>query len=432
MIKNYCLLVAFISVLLWGCTIDSDSYYFDEESTERIQVEAFITRSFDENAPRFKTDTIAAGDSVIFLSSIQPIKTIRSQTFYWTIDGDLFAKEYSFSNTVKIPGLHEITFVLVDYFGDTTRDMVHLYVANPPLLDKENFIPANNTQSLQPDIPINFTWNGQDPDNMWDIQYHFTLEEFTEARDSSSVVLVDTILGKPSFTSHASLRPLTKYRWSVSATNNLHQVSSNTLSGNFFTSGSPGENGILSTISTSSGYAPESIHIIIEDIVSDTLIKDIPGTPLSPLTQAFSIKPLPSGNVRIIALIDSLPDYVPDTLLLNIQGGILIDLPAFYLQDKTAPQISSLDGNDSLDIADTIKIIIHDGGGKISLLKTSVTLDGSAITGFSLSGDTLQIPLHLEDSWSYRVLNVSSMDYSGNRNNKAFYIRPNTKLSEVF
>ena len=52
---------------------------------------------------------------------------------------------------------------------------------------------------------------------------------------------------------------------------------------------------------------------------------------------------------------------------------------------------------------------------------------------FSLSDSLLKIPFDKDiRSWTYRIINISAIDFSGNKISKNFYLKPNTTLPEVF
>ena len=223
-----------IFMVLIACT-NSDDYLFNNRDSQEIEVSAVITTSFDNDSEKKKTDTIQPGDSLIFLTTVYPSKSIRNKQYYWTIDGFNFASEYSFKKSIIDPGVHKIAFVFVDFFGDTLSDTLTVTVASPPIIDTENFIPATATQQIDPDSVIRFAWNSYDPDSLWDVSFRFVLQ------DNDKDTLIDTLLKQSYFTSRKKLSPLQKYTWTVTAFNEFNLQSKDFLKASFFTSSRKGE-----------------------------------------------------------------------------------------------------------------------------------------------------------------------------------------------
>lgn len=407
----------------FACT-DSDSYLFEEGNSQTIEVEAFITKSFDEGAEHIHSDSVRLGDTIIFRSSIRPSKAIRSQRIYWTLDGEFFTSEFNFKGAINEPGLHKVAFVFVDIFGDTVSDTISLLAGSSPILENENFIPSNGTRSLPYNEPVRFAWNSYDPDSIWDINYRFTLQEIIDSHRGSTKFLADTIIHGPSFTYYPKLSALTKYIWTVSAENSLHQKAANTISSEFSTSGENGENAILAKIHASEGdYFPKTVHI-----------QDLGDFSPDYKSGEFYIRNLPEGKITLILSASEYKDYPPDTSTFSLSNNQLITTD-FYLLDKTAPSIKSLTAGDTLDIADTLGFLITDGNGSVLRTSVSVSIDDVLyLSDYKLifSNDTLKIPMPFKKSWSYRILSISASDLSENKSVHNFYIRPNTELHEEF
>ena len=63
----------------------------------------------------------------------------------------------------------------------------------------------------------------------------------------------------------------------------------------------------------------------------------------------------------------------------------------------------------------------------------SVFFENNYLQNFSLSDSLLKIPFDKDiRSWTYRIINISAIDFSGNKISKNFYLKPNTTLPEVF
>lgn len=410
---------------LIACT-DSDEYLFNKQASQDISVSAVVTTSFDFDAERAKSDTIQPGDSLIFLTSVYPSKSIRNRQYFWTIDGANFASEYSFKKSIDIPGIHKIAFVFVDFFGDTLSDTLSVTVATPPIMDTEHFIPANKTQNIPADTAINFAWNIIDPDSLWELSSHFTL------LNSEKEILVDTILHQGHYTYLKGLAPLQKYIWSVTAYNEFDQKSNETLVSSFYTNGINGESSISGTISTSAELGQYNFKIFLLNQELDTL-KTIKTAKLN--TAEFDIKPLSQGPYKLIVSTDQESDFQSKTIQFNLKANEVLEMDSIILQDKIPPRIEPPWNRDTITISDTLHFIVADLGGDISPSKISVFFENDYIRNFKLSGDTLYVPFteHAsKQTWSIKLITITAIDASYNRAKKTFYLRPNSTLPEVF
>lgn len=408
-----------------ACT-DSDEYLFNERATQDIKVSATVTTSFDADAKKAKSDTVQPGDSLIFLTTVYPSKSIRNQQYYWTMDGKSFASEYSFKKSIDSPGEHKVAFVFVDFFGDTLSDTLSITVASPPTVDTERFIPANKTQNIAADTAINFAWNVYDPDSLWEIYSHFVL------RDHERNVLVDTILNQAYFTYLKGLSPLRKYTWTVTAYNEFDQKSNEVLSSSFYTNGLNGENAVAGTITTNTELSAFKFKVSLLDENLDT-IKTLTTSKLH--NADFDIKPLSKGNYRIVVAVDQESDFTAESIPFHLNTNQVLELDTIVLKDEVPPRITGPKNRDTIDIADTLRFTIEDLGGDISTSKIHVFYENDYIYDFKLSNDTLSVPFTKEaavQTWSYKPITVVAIDASYNRAKKTFYLRPNATLPEVF
>ncbi len=413
-----------------GCT-DSDEYYYVDDKPHDIAVKAFITRTFDSTSVNVRQDTIRPGDSLVFLTEIYPSKSIRIQRYYWTLDGDQFASEYNFKRPIDEPGIHEVAFIFVDYFGDTLTDTLHVYVASPPELDDTNYIPRSGTQNVSPTSTINFAWSAKDPDSLWELRHHFVLMESSSFSEEQKV-LVDTLLDNAYFSYRKGFAPLGKYQWSVSSVNELQQASVQTIQGSFFTQGSLGECAIYGNLRLSSNETFSTFHLTLLDS-SGNVLMDKEDFPLNQANTSFSVKPLAEGKYTLLTSLDKYPDFSTDTLDFTLVQNQVRVLDTIVLRDTLPPTILTLEGGDTLSLTDTLKVLVFDEGGKIMQNFTRVKLETSVQLNSFLSKDTLFIPLDgLENSWTFRLLTIAVYDMSGNKAGKALYIRPSKTLPEVF
>lgn len=421
--------VAVLFALIFFACTDSDDLIFDERDSQFISVEAFATLSFDESSPRVKSDTINVDDSLIFLSNVYPSKAIRSQDVYWTLDGEKFSYEYSFKSSVPEPGLHKVAFVLIDYFGDTLSDTVFIYSAQPPVLNIDKFIPLNKTQGITPFEPVSFSWERLDQDSVWNEFFHFTLKKSVPSPSEKDSIIVDTILNRPYFSLNKKLEALSKYEWSVSAFNELDMAAKQTIVSSFFTSGTASESAILATISTSSNTILSSVLISVTNESGDTLYRE-KEFDIHSASENIYLRPLPPGKVTISASTQDFPDFKEISTTLNLNEGQVHSVDFLQFSDYTPPTIKSLNGKDTLDIQDTLRFLVKDGGGKMASSAASVNLDGRTVSNVSIVDDTLKVPLSIKSSWTYRILSVMISDNSGNKAKQTYYLRPNEKYSE--
>ncbi len=415
------ILFGFFAMFITACG-DSDRYLFDTSAqADSIYVEAHLAISFDSSVTRLKSDTIRPGDSLIFLTEVYPSKSIGHRWYFWLLDGAPFANEFSFRNSIQELGVHEVVFVFVDAFGDTLTDTLSVTVASPPVLDSIHFIPANETQNIEPDSSLYFAWNTVIPDSSDEVVYHFTI------RQPMGDTLVDTLLDRANFIYRNGFMPLRKYYWSVTAENQFHQKSEQTVEGNFFVKGSFQENAVMGHLKTNSEKNSFSYLLQLQD------------GDLQPLKEirtddsAFDMAPLAAGQYALRVSIPDYPDFEAVTSRFSVGGEQVLELDTICLYDRTPPNISTLSGSDSIDISDTLLFSISDGGFDITESMISVTFENNNLTDFSFSDNILRIPFYRNfSSWTYRIITVFAIDHSDNKSTKSFYLKPNTTLSEVF
>ncbi len=428
--KSTSFLWAFVFALLfagafYGCT-NFDDLAYDESEQDYIRVQIFTARAFDSTAVRVKADTIQPGDSLVFLSDVYPSRAMRNQASYWNMDGMYFSSEYYFKSTLLYTGRHLLEFYLVDFFGDTLVDSLTIVVANPPVLDISNFIPANGSQNFSSTEFISFAWSVKDPDELWSLKHHFTLTE----KSASQKTLVDTILDQPNFTYFGTLKSLTQYDWSVFVENEVRMVSKDTIRSSLFTQGVQGENAVQGIIQLSASNINAKVQIAVKDTNGNVVIKKTENIVNN--SCKFSIKPLLEGKYSLTASIDDYTDYEAASVDFSLHNNQVKDLGTIKFTDSTKPTIKSITGRDTLDFVDTLKIIVHDNGGEIPQNRYKAQLENTLILATKLKNDTLFIPINeLENSWSYRILTVTVFDQSDNKATKSFIISPNTTLSEV-
>lgn len=419
-------LIAFFALLtasmLNACS-DSDDLLYDEENHSEITIDAKMTKSFDSTATIKDADTVSFGDSVIFIATVNPSKSVRIRKSYWEVDSMIFAKEFTVREAITLPGKHDFIFVLIDFFGDTLRDTVQLWVSRPPVINTTSTIPLNGSQGLPPNKEIQFVWQASDPDSLLQLHYHFTLTNLLK-NPSKETNIIDTILNEPIFSCNKELEPLSIYRWTVQAYNEYGQASAQKISNDFSTAGVKDESGIYGIIKPSASNLYANIDIFVLDSI---------GTPTGISTimkktsdeSAFKIGPLPPGSYKVTANYKDAPDYIADTLPVTLHAGEVVLLDTLHLSDVIPPTITSVTGSDTLDFADSLSFRIKDGDGTNNIQDMVIRFGNRKISSFKKNEDVITFPTTSDDSsWFIQLLTISAKDASGNIVQKDLYIRP--------
>lgn len=419
------LFIIFLSTLficLFNACTDSDDFLYNNDEHPEITMFAQITKSFDSSSVRKKSDTISVGDSIIFTATVLPSKSVRLKSSYWEMDGAFFASEFSVRDAITLPGKHDFVFTLVDVFGDTLRDTVKLWIAEPPILKTTDFIPAYGSQGIPSNKEIQFIWQAYDPSSSLKLHYHFILTSILTKQEEKTNI-IDTILENPYFVCNKELAPLSIYQWSVQAYNEYGQPSENKISGQFATKGVAGEAGIFGVFSPSAPSLYADIDLIVLDSNNNpTGYKT--SMEKTPSTSIFSINPLPQGSYNVTAQYKKGFDYFADTLPVKLTAGEVTLLDTLHLIDTIPPRISSVTGSDTLDFADSLSFIIEDGDGCNIIQNTAIYIGDRKVTSFREKGNTITFATTSEDSsWFMQVVSVKAKDASGNTTTKDFYVR---------
>ena len=411
------------AILFFACT-NSDDFLYDASESTPISIAASLSLEHDSTVKQGKSDSIYPYDTVAFIAEITPSRSIRMQESYWTLDGEIWAYEFSFRSCVPRPGHHTIAFILIDNFGDTLSDSLQLWVGNPPALDENLIIPLPGTQRIPPENGISFAWNAYDPDSIYDLHYHFKLS------DKDNQTILDTILNDAHLVYRTPLSPLETYSWQVTAYNEIGMQSTKSIKGTFSTQGVDNEASVVGSVQTS-GFASkkssEKMDIAISYINADgkTVAKDtITGT--SDKKIPYKKKPLPPGDYRIVAKALNFSDFMPDTVSIQLRPGEVLNAQSLYLNDVFPPSITSTLSKDTMALADTLYFIVKDNGDHLTIDDINITFDGKTITdGVTLNNDTLTVPLKgFSKSTIFRILTITGVDLSSNTAKKFFYITP--------
>lgn len=411
-----------LTISLFNACADSDDYIYDEENHMEIAIEAKMMRSFDSTSVQKTADTISAGDSMIFSASVYPSKSIRIKDYYWEMDDAFFASEFSVRESISTSGHHKFVFVLVDFFGDTLRDTVNLWVSRQPILKATNFIPASGTQGLPPNKDIQFAWQTINPDTLQKTFYHFTLASILDNKHQEPD-LIDTIISTPYFVSNKDLKPLSIYRWSVQAFNEYGLHSKEKITSEFSTKGVKDEAGVFGIISPSALDLYANIEVIVLDTNNKpTGLKTI--VERTPTDNEFSLSPLSPGRYKITAIYKNGADFIADTLPITLSAGEVMKLDSLHLSDTIPPVIRTADGSDTLDFADSLSFIIQDGSGSSIPQNTVIYLGDRKITSYRENGNTITFATTSEDrTWITQLVTIIAQDASGNKAKKDFYVR---------
>ena len=96
-IKSF--IVASLACLLQAC-FNSEDYIFDEAETTDIIVEATLAKSMGDFSNITKADTLHISDTIYFLTTVSPSKSIKVQDFHWLMDGKYCSSEYNFKKQI--------------------------------------------------------------------------------------------------------------------------------------------------------------------------------------------------------------------------------------------------------------------------------------------------------------------------------------------
>ncbi len=447
---------------LTSCS-DSDQYLYDDEDMVALQVHAEMARTFEIDSARVKADTITSKDTIVFIGEITPSRQAHYREYYWTLDGKDFSNDMNFRKPVTKAGYHEICFVVTDYFGDTLRDTLRLWVTNPPVIEPRGFIPAIGSQGLSPKEGIHFAWHGYDPDSISKVYYRLEIQEprgirYTDDRNPKLYTvghsILDTLIETPHFTYwdnsnfYHRLENLKFYTWSVRAINEFGQESDGLIQGNFFTKGLRNEGGVQTFIRFSneslynryySSYHGK-IHLDILDSLSNPVIE----REMELDTNQVVVSPLKPGKYRIIASLSKLTDFSTDTADVVVLPGEIAIADTLRLLDTIPPSNKYLTPEglvqdvDTLDFKDTLRFYFEEHGGNFY---QNFFWNGQELRGASFfreisynedrTADTVFLVLpKTYKSWTYQLLSISAYDYSGNLNSKTYVIRPSLERPE--
>lgn len=415
---------------LWSCSNGDDSLYDENDSTD-VSISAKMSADFDSIKTRLKTDTVYVGDTVIFIAEVNPSKSIRMQNYYWTLDDEYFASEFSFRKPIQSAGHHTVKFVLVDFFGDTLSDSLSIWAGNKPTLDDSVFIPATGTQELSTQGGITFAWNANDPDSIYQLHHHFQLQ------DQNFKTIVDTITHNSSFTYSGRLSSLQQYFWQVVSFNEIGLVSKDTLSSFFYTKGVDKESGIMGSIAVKSNYIMHFNALVsVYDTTGKQLIQDTINGYTSAVSNTnnqlqdyfFSFAPLKPGTYKIHATIPDYPIYQYDTITVTTKPNEVYNVgtlssaslshPTFYLLPDTKA--------DTIDFADTL-ILTWDSLEipDITFYQFSVNLENkNLMVNKGKDGKAIIVLPKSAKSIRYTILTITMEDMHQDKVTKTYYIRP--------
>ena len=416
-------IVIAIALLLQSC-FDSSDYIFDEAEATDITIDASLAHSMSTVSPSVKADTFSINDTIYFLTNITPNKIIRVQDYHWLMDGVYCSSEYNFKKQVTEPGHHQFKFVLKDYFGDMHYDSLEVWIAGHPVLNDSAYTPAEGTQAFDPYESIYFTWSASTEGISLSHYYHFTLSEESYTNSKSDFASIDTILTEPHFIFHNKLNPFKEYNWTVQAYNEYGFESEEIIESNFFTKGAAKEGALQATINTSQDLLTP-VQVTLQNL-SDTSKTYRNSYTLVKSDNKISLGSVLAGTYRL-KITSSNTDFDEIKKDVVINEGFVTIINNIMMVDSIKPVITSTSGLDTLQFADTLQFIIKDGGGALRSSDIAVSLEDEQITNKVFKDSVLTVILNKNDqSWTYRILNISATDGSNNTRTKSFYIAPST------
>ncbi len=402
-----------LAAFLLGCS--DESALFDIEDADVVSVKAYVVRESDSTRERRKADTISPNDSIVLLAVIEPTRSIRMTEFHWQIDSGSTHSEFSHRTAISSPGRHLARFTLLDRFSDTLRDSVILWVAPPPQIDTESWIPRNGTQDIPPDSEVSFAWNASAENILALTRYAFSLR-------CGGKVLLDTVLSSTSVTYRGNLPEQELCRFDVSASDDFGNRSPQEIHSLFLTgkvSEKATENvflGIRSPVRDSLAYRlasvsdEESQSGLLEDEGNDSI---------------FSIRNVKPGTYRLFVQSQTYPDYTSDTVILSVQRNKALYLESLAVRDTVAPRIRSRSKKDTIAWEDTLRFDIEERGLPVSTGDIRVIFDGSKVSGWTLdNGELLVFTQDLQPSLAFHPLTISVTDRAQNSATENFLVAP--------
>ncbi len=413
----FCLLfLACCAFLNTACDGLDDNGRFDTSDADTVNVQVYLTHSFDSTGTRLKADTLLPSDSIILIAVISPGKSIRMQDYFWQMDSRTIGYDFSFKTSIREAGHHTLRFVIIDRFGDTLSDTLGVWVSRPPVLNDSEFIPGDRSQGIDVSSGVSFAWAASDSDAGARLSYRFRLE-------NADSVYADTLLDTPYFHYSGRLPGLRKMNWRVTAADEFGFYAKDTLRAVFYTAGIGPEGAIFAQVSS----GPDSVRAELRAKLLNESGKSISVDEAFGTTGEFRAAPLSAGKYKLYFYNPLYPDYQRDTLSVTLTAGESLDLGAVALADTIKPVISAAGtSGDSLAKADTLKFIIKDGGGTIGSGLCHIYLDGSLYTAWALKGDTLRVAIPAALSIGWQPLRIQVYDNVQNFAKRTFYIEPDS------
>jgi hypothetical protein len=408
--------IYFLFLFLWACDSRNEALFTLPEDTENIQIEARITRSLNEiDAPYRKSDTITPFDTVLLMVHVQPSKAIRIKNYYWTLDTKKKANEFSVKTNFSKSGKHLAIFHLIDFYGDTLKDTLSIWVSKPPVLDTLHYTPAKASKSISDKKGVSFVWSAKDEDPQDHLKHRFRLY-------TKDTVLVDSMLYTHYFEYQNPLPSLEPIFWMVETFDSFHMKSKNTLQ-SYFTTQSLSKLGAV--------FIPFSKNNM--DVFSELSVNLIAleGQKLprlnSPSKTYFYQNDLEKGAYSIAIHNSEYPDYKSDTIYFNIKQEELQFLDTLSLNDTSPPQIHSMQkSNDTLNNDDSLFFKLTENGFPLNKNNIKVFFDSKVYHQWHFYNDSLLYVLvpPEQQKFFWHILSFIIEDHSKNKLNKSFYLSP--------
>ncbi len=416
-----------ILCLAFLAACSDESVSFDAQIAETVSVKAYLLRIGDSSKTRLKADTVSPADSVIFLSVIEPSRSIRIAEFYWQVDSGETFSEFSHRAQITEPGKHLVRFTLLDRFADTLQDSATLWVAPEPSIDTSKAIPKNGSRGISPFPPLPFAWTFSAENPLSETVFPFTLE-------CDGKILADTLLRSPELLFTDSLPPLCRCTWTVSAEDDFGKTSEQKIRAIFFTGPSDSGSNTGSFYANVNASKSEIQHSLGMELFNAD------GTPVNADTipavwniPEIALKELPAADYRLFLSSSTYPDFTSDTIPFSVQKGKVTAVESIPVRDTVPPKIEGLHFTaKELPWEDSLLFSVKDGGLPLQKGDIDVLFDGNALTSTELSGDTLKLFLRdFPQSFSKHPLTLSAKDKSGNATSREYYVSPGKSCVET-
>ncbi len=391
-----------LAVLLLSCS-RGDNYIADTES-ELIKIDAFIGIAGSQS----KDTTVSVLDTIYLNGYASAQNSLKLKSYYWESQGEVIHSEYLLKVSFDSPGTYHPVFNIVDFYGDTLSDTLHIKAVTPPLLDTINIIPAKNT-ARYPVENAKFSWAFTKCEE--ETLFHFSLH-------CGEQKITDTILRAPYFLLEKNLPELERCLWTVESYS-VSGVAGNSFQANFNTMGPKGFARISGTLLNASTL-PEGVVV--------TLSHNDAVDTLTLANAKFESGIIPIGDYVLKADLSKYSDYGTSSISVKLKEGEFFKA-TLELVDNVAPTFPE-NLKDTLPYSSTLRIPFTNRGLPLSLGTKEIYLDNEPLESV-MQNDTLILDLPEYNLPLCKVLKIKVADAAANSTSKKFFLCPQSPWAEI-